>query len=487
MSELPLDGLEARDGDGQWDGPSPSKPSPSKPGCPSRAEGAQGAALRARGGPGAPSRSDGAPRSLPRSEGVPAALFPSEAAPRAQVSPGAGRVSDSAALLEGDYPETVAEAAGGVGFGADDEGRISPESAPASGRGGVDPVKALMHRHRELCERAVDPLEIAAGLEAYGVTDRTAARFRHRDVFSLAEEMYARVPRDAETPPERRPPPPAASGLGGGWAILALLPGALCAAAVAGVRLTHGQPRLAVAAAGALAVALGLRVALRRGPLRAPLGTTSRSGTWTCWLIAYALLGDGLLAAGLADGPEGPWPLATAPVLALALSCAPALWCAHLLSVRARRKLVASRGLADFADSVKPLLLGVFALYLCALVSLLAVCGKVLDEPAVSAGAVALGALLLLARLLTVHGFPHAPAVVLCTAALTETCALATVFASRLPGCSYLAVPVRTVTDAWGPGAVTALVCGIAALLLLGHATRTLTRASAHARPPGAT
>ncbi|WP_257234464.1 hypothetical protein [Streptomyces sp. JV178] len=395
-------------------------------------------------------------------------------------------VGPSQPELDGVHPEAVAVAPGGVATGGDDGGRSASEAAPPSRRGAVDPVKALMHRHRELCERAVDPLEIAAGLEAHGVTDRTAARFRHRDVFSLAEEMYARVPRDADAPPERRPMP-TASGVGGGWAVLALLPGALCAAAVAGVRLTHGQPRLAVAAAGALAVALGLRLALRRGPLQSPLGTTGRSGTWTCWLLAYALLGDGLLAAGLADGPDGPWPLATAPVLALALSCAPALWCAHLLSVRARRKLVASRGLADFADSVKPLLLGVFALYLCALVSLLALCGTVLDEPAVSAGAVALGALLLLARLLTAHGFPHAPAAVLCAAALTETCALATVFASRLPGCSFLAVPVRTVTDAWGPGAVPALVCGIAALLLLVHATRALTRASAHARPPGAT
>ncbi|WP_236580037.1 hypothetical protein [Streptomyces sp. HM190] len=361
-----------------------------------------------------------------------------------------------------------------------------PEPAPASGGGAVDPVKALMHRHRVLCERAVDPLEIAAGLEAHGVTDRTAARFRHRDVFSLAEEMYARVPRDPETPPERRPMPPA-SAPSGGWAVLALLPGALCAAAVSGVRLTHGQPRLVVAAAGALAVALGLRVALRRGPLRVPLGTTGRGGTWTCWLIAYALLGDGLLVAGLTDDPDGLWSLATAPVLALALSCAPALWCAHLLSVRARRKIVASRGLADFADSVKPLLLGVLALYLCALVALLALCGTVLDESAVPAGAVALGALLLLARLLTAHGFPHAPAVVLGAAALTETGALASVFASRLPGCSLLAVPVRTVTDTWGPGAVPTLVCGIGALLLLVHATRTLTRASAHARPPGVT
>ncbi|MGN7142555.1 hypothetical protein ACTHS2_36690, partial [Streptomyces pseudogriseolus] len=82
--------------------------------------------------------------------------------------------------------------------------------------GAADPVKVLMHRHRALCERAVDPLEIAAGLEAHGITDRTAARFRHRDVFSLAEELYARVPRDADAatdgpaaaPPATRHPAP---------------------------------------------------------------------------------------------------------------------------------------------------------------------------------------------------------------------------------------------------------------------------------------
>lgn len=71
-------------------------------------------------------------------------------------------------------------------------------------RGPADPVKVLMHRHRELCERAVDPLEIAAGLEAHGLTDRAAARYRHRDVFSLAEELYARVPGVEQA----RPPDP---------------------------------------------------------------------------------------------------------------------------------------------------------------------------------------------------------------------------------------------------------------------------------------
>ncbi|GGN78672.1 hypothetical protein GCM10011579_062110 [Streptomyces albiflavescens] len=361
----------------------------------------------------------------------------------------------------------------------------SPSSAPASPgrRGAVDPVKALMHRHRELCERAVDPLEIAAGLEAHGVTDRTAVRFRHRDVFSLAEEMYARVARDGEPVP--RPETPGRPGARADWAALALVPGALCAAAVVGLRITDGRPRLAVAAVGALAVAFGLRVALRRGPLSTGHRTTVATRAWTCWLIAYALLGNGLLSAGLDGGPDGPWPLATAPVLALALACAPAAWCAHLFAVRASRRLTASRGLEEFAASVQPLLLGVFGLFLCALVGLLALCGAALGEPAAYAGAGALGALLLLARLLTARGFTHAPAVVLAAAGAAEATALATVFAGRLPGCSFLTVPVETVVDAWGAGAVPALVCGAAALVLLIHSTRTLTRASAHATPPG--
>jgi hypothetical protein len=267
--------------------------------------------------------------------------------------------------------------------------------------------------------------------------------------------------------------------------VLALVPGALCVAAEVGLRITDGRPRLAVAAVGALAVAFGLRVAFRRGPLSSGHRTTGATRAWTCWLIAYALLGDGLLSAGLDGGPDGPWPLATAPVLALALACAPAAWCAHLFAVRASRRLTASRGLEEFAASVQPLLLGVFGLFLCALVGLLALCGAALGEPAAYAGAGALGALLLLARLLTARGFTHAPAVVLAVAGAAEATALATVFAGRLPGCSFLVTPVDTVVGAWGRGAVPALVCGAAALVLLIHSTRTLTRASAHATRPG--
>ncbi|MCW7942214.1 membrane protein [Streptomyces hygroscopicus] len=342
-----------------------------------------------------------------------------------------------------------------------------------------------MHRHHDLCEQAVDPLEIAAALEVHGLTDRAAARFRHRDVFSLAEEMYARVPRDGD----RLPPPPNSSAPlreHWAWAAFALLPGVLCAAAVMGLRSTEGSPRLAVAAVGALAVALALRMALGRGPLRTPARTTPTGNpVWTCWLLAYAVLGDGLLRAALEGGPDGPWPMATGSALALALAFGPAVWCARLFATGARRRLAASRGLEEFASSVTPLLLGLIGLFLSFLGALLALCGGLLGEPAPYAGTGSLGGLLLVARLLTAHGFGRTPAVVLGIAAAAEATALATVFAGRLPCCAFLATPVEALVDAGGANAVPALVCAPAALILLIHAIRTLTRASAHAHPPG--
>ncbi|GAB2856845.1 hypothetical protein GCM10027074_24830 [Streptomyces deserti] len=393
---------------------------------------------------------------------------------------------------EQDWPAEETDAREARTAGIRDDERPVPDTAadrrPHTPRRGADPVKALMHRHRELCERAVDPLEIAAGLEAHGVTDRTAARFRHRDVFSLAEEMYARVPRDGDTPP--RLTPTTASRPRADWILLTLLPGAACAATVAALRLTDGRPRLIAAAIGALAVALSVRAALRRGPLattaRTPHGA---SATWTYWLVGYALLGNGLLHAAITGGPDalptgtadGPWPVTTAPVLALTLSCAPAAWTAHLFAARARRRLAASRGLEEFAAAVRPLLLGTVALFLGALTALLTACAAALDEPPAYAETLTLGALLFLARLLTVHGFTHAPAMVLVATVTAQAAALATVFAARLPGCAPLAIPADTLVTTWGPGSLPALTCGAAALALLVHATRRLTRASAHA------
>ncbi|MFJ9864635.1 hypothetical protein [Streptomyces sp. NPDC101165] len=367
---------------------------------------------------------------------------------------------------------------------------------PTARRGAADPVKTLLHRHRELCERAVDPLEIAAGLEAHGVTDRTAARFRHRDVFSLAEELYARVPRDGTPLPQ--PELLRAPRVRADWVLLTLLPGALGAAVVTGLHLTQGRTRLLVALGGLLAVGLASRAALRRGPLATEPGAPpwrTATGTRACtlWLLGYALLGDGLLNAVVAGGPDdlptgvpdGPWPMAVAPVLALTLACAPAAWCAHLLTAGARRRLAGSRGLEDFTAAARPLLLGAFALFLAALTGLLALCGAVLDENAAYPQALALGALLLLARLLTVHHHRHAPALTLGAAVAVEVAAPALLLAGRLPGCTVLATPVQTLVDAWGPAAVPALACGTAALVLLVHALRTLTQASAHA-PTGA-
>ncbi|MFG2637406.1 hypothetical protein ACGFX8_26725 [Streptomyces sp. NPDC048362] len=396
-----------------------------------------------------------------------------------------------------------AERGGGRGDRDPDAGVVpepkpGPRRAPASRRGAGDPVKALLHRHRELCERAVDPLEIAAGLEAHGVTDRAAARFRHRDVFSLAEELYARVPRGAGPRPESRsqalPVPPVRVC----WVLLTLLPGLLGAITAGALRSTHGHPRALVALGGALAVALATRAALRHGPLASPPGARARraaSGTRasTLWLLGYALLGDGLLHAVVTGGPHawptgaahGTWPTAAAPLPALTLACAPAAWCAHLLTAGARRRLAGSRGLEDFTSAAKPLLLGTCTLFLCALAALLALCGTALREPPAYPGTLALGALLLLARLLTVHHRRHAPAVALGAAATTEAAVLLLPLAARLPGCAVLAAPTRLLVHAWGAAAAPALACGAAALALLLHAVRTLTQASAHV-PTGA-
>ncbi|MFF8830229.1 hypothetical protein [Streptomyces sp. NPDC015131] len=351
-------------------------------------------------------------------------------------------------------------------------------------RGPADPVKALLHRHRELCERAVDPLEIAAGLEAHGVTDRTAARFRHRDVFSLAEELYARVPREDDTARSRTATAPAAAGRAPAWnaraVLLALLPGALAALALVAVTVTDGVPRAAAGAGGALAVA----VALTAGR---PSGGRPATGTRVCtaFLLLYALFGDGLLERLLAGGPDGTWPPEAPALLGLALAAAPAAWCARLFAARAAGRLDGSRGLADFAARTRPLLLGVTALYATALTALLTLVGAALDHGPPGGGVLALGLLLFLARLLTLHGFGGAAAAGLLAACATEGLALATVPAGRLPGLGVLARPAEALVTGWGAGAVPTLACGAAALGLLVHAGAVLTRASAHAGPGG--
>ncbi|MFF5934686.1 hypothetical protein [Streptomyces sp. NPDC012508] len=448
-------------------------PGPPPPAAP--LSGGEGLDLRSPGGARRTSDPQSGAVPGPRTEGVrpqgdpPAAPAPEAFEAGGTTPPEAG----VAAHPRGGAPEA---APGGPGLGApapEAPGDVPPKPAR---RGPADPVKALMHRHRELCERAVDPLEIAAGLEAHGVTDRTAARFRHRDVFSLAEELYARVPRGTGAPARPAPEGEAHAGWAG-WTLAALAPGAVAALTVTGLALTEGPVRLAVGAAGVLGLAAALAVAVRRGPLRAAGRTVPAARVWTVWLLAYALGGDGLLQATLTGGPDGAWPVTPAPLLGLALAVAPAAWCARLFAIRARRRLAVSRGLEDFAAGTRPVLLATVALHLAVLAGLLTLTGF-------APGALALGTLFLLARLLTVHGFPETAASGLAAACAAEALALASVLTGRIPGCDLLAAPVRALVDTWGPGAVPALVCGGAALGLLVHATATLSRASAHAQAP---
>ncbi|MFI2671477.1 hypothetical protein ACH5AU_18315 [Streptomyces albidoflavus] len=361
---------------------------------------------------------------------------------------------------------------------------------------GGDPVKALMHRHRELCARAVDPLEIAAALEAHGMTDRTAARFRHRDVFSLAEEMYARVPRhssDRSAPPASAHPVPEpvtgpAADAGPSrlltLVLLPALPGALCAGLLAGLaQAPPGRARTLAVVAGVLAVLSAVQLCLRHGPLRSPRPAGVAVRLATLWLLGYAVLGDGLLDAAVRGGPDRLWPVDTATALGLALAMWPAVLCARLFTGGARRRLARSRGLGEFAAATRPLLLSSLTCYLVALAGLLALAGALLGASPALAGAGALGALLLLARLLLVHGHRATPTVALATAAGVELAVLCSVLASRLPGCDVLAVPAETLIDVCGAEAVPTLACAVAAFALLVRAVPALSRASAHTDP----
>jgi hypothetical protein len=92
---------------------------------------------------------------------------------------------------------------------------IQPNGAGLDGGAGLaalsrrraSTVAGLCEAFADVCESAVDPLEIASALEFEGIGDRTSrARYGVRDVFTLAQEMYARVPRrPAEPEPSADP------------------------------------------------------------------------------------------------------------------------------------------------------------------------------------------------------------------------------------------------------------------------------------------
>ncbi|MFI1969258.1 hypothetical protein [Streptomyces cinnamoneus] len=322
------------------------------------------------------------------------------------------------------------------------DGRAVADGVPA------DPVKALIRRHRTLCAGAVDALEIAAGLEARGITDRVAAEYRHRDVFTLAEELHARVERATEPPPGApRPEPEARHGT--------------CAALRAGW-----------------------------GPAGAP--------AWV-WLLGYGLVGDRVLAL-LLHGRHGlptrallASAVSAAAPTALALACAvaPAAWCAHWFAGHARRVLASSRSLDEFGGRVRPALLVAVVVFLGALLVFLWPARAALPPdaaggtpPALACAAVAaLGMLLFLARLLAAHGLRGAAGTAVLAAVAAEAVPLVTLLAARLPGCEALRWPVGWPAGAFGPAVVPLVACALPALALLAHALLALSRASVHGAP----
>lgn len=63
-------------------------------------------------------------------------------------------------------------------------------------------------RLAEACAAAVDPLEVAARLETFGLSSRVAEdMFGYRDVFSAAHAVYTSVPFEDTEPPPRAPEP----------------------------------------------------------------------------------------------------------------------------------------------------------------------------------------------------------------------------------------------------------------------------------------
>lgn len=460
-------------------GPLPAAEQPSAEQPPARAAGTA---------PGAPAGPEGAgpEAAAPGGADGPAALALARTA-------GAERPEREDAGAESEAAEVLV--AGGTATAEPSllSGPAAPAPAPVGARGApADPVRALVRHHRELCARAVDPLEIAAGPEAHGITDRAAARYRHRDAFSPAEELCARVPRTATGPgrvpvtvPATARETPDDPDHRAAWTLHALLPGAACLATVGVLRMTEGAlgtgARNALTAAGALLVFLTLRSAVATGPLRAPAGS-GRTALYTCWLLGYAVYGEELLAQVLSGGPDGHWPGTPAPLLGLSLAVVPAARSAHLFAVHARRGLAGSRTPAGFGARARPVLLTSVALFLAALLPLMLLADLGYGGHGVPLSAYALGLLLFLARLETAHGLAAPAVTALAAACAVEAAAPVLVLGGRLPGLDLLARPVDVLVAAAGTGAVPALACGGAALGLLAHAAVALSRASAHHR-----
>lgn len=109
--------------------------------------------------------------------------------------------------------------------------------------GSADPFDILVDRLRPMAARAVDALQIAASLEASGVTDRKAkVEFGYVDVFDLAQEIHRRVGPAIDPPRPRVSRPRSAQLRDIGHGAIYLVPAVLFPAAFAAL----ASPRLIV-------------------------------------------------------------------------------------------------------------------------------------------------------------------------------------------------------------------------------------------------
>ncbi|KJK59764.1 hypothetical protein UK12_01595 [Saccharothrix sp. ST-888] len=216
-----------------------------------------------------------------------------------------------------------------------------------------------MERYRALCEQAVDPLDIAVGLEEAGLGRIEARRYRQADVFELADELYARVPR---RPVVAVPAPPGSSwrsrtGRALGSAVRYGLPSAVPVALRAAAPVV-GLPLLALALA-----ALGARpvgAALRRwsdsrpgaGAPDARVASGGSGGSSVAARLWYGLGAGVLLGVPvLTAGPVG-----AALGLAAALGMGSVEWSADWLRHAAGLGLGSAGTLSAFRARMRPVL-----------------------------------------------------------------------------------------------------------------------------------
>ncbi|MDW4918187.1 hypothetical protein [Streptomyces californicus] len=455
---------------------------------------------------------------VPGSTPAPAAPAPAAPAPVPATGPvGAGVVPAGMPLLPGTVPQSASALAPGSTpalAAPAAPGSVPASAAPAAPGSalvvapapvalpGSEPTPVPRRRrtarpdHGDRSMTRPDEPAIPAAPDRPATAPERPAGIAPRATARRSPATARRVPAGPMTalPPHHRDPPERAVDPSGidpdtvaraAWTLLALLPGAACLATAGALRITEGVlgdgARALVTVVGALLACLALRACLAHGPLRAP-GGTGRAGLYACWLLGYAVYGEGLLDQVMTGGPDGWWGGNPAPLLGLAIAVAPAAGCAHLFTLRAHRERAGSRTPEEFGAGVRPLLLAA-ALFLGALLPLLHLADRALGGGGTGFAAVALGLLFFLARLLAAHGLPEPGAVALAAACAVEAAAPALALSARLPGLEPVAQPVNALVSVGGTGAVGALACGTAALGLLLYAPSALSRALARTHP----